>query len=159
VSKLIVKPMDDFHGPGWSIKLEEQFRLYQLWAPGGRRHRDYWAAGWSREEGYDGAHARGSLDLVFDCFPKDPEGYEARDLLLEAALKHIGKVTSAPSLTEFTNPDSLPAHYIEAGPDKGRWCPEGGTVPETPLLCPRCGTVTHYSNDGHEACEEVPKWD
>lgn len=56
-------------------------------------------------------------------------------------------------MTAFTAPDSLPAHYDA----KGQWCSYGGTVQEG-TRCPRgCDHADHYSNDGHEACEDIPQ--
>ena len=52
---------------------------------------------------------------------------------------------------EFTPPDSLPFHYRDSG-DPCPW--SGHVIP----ICPNgCDHADHYSNDGHEACEEIPE--
>ena len=64
-------------------------------------------------------------------------------------------MTDEAVVDRFTPPGSLPAHYDW----KGEWCSRGGTDPDPQTgHCPNgCDHADHYSNDGHEACEEIPR--
>lgn len=54
--------------------------------------------------------------------------------------------------TDYTAPASLPTHYT----DDGILCSQGGAAPDPDTgRCPRgCDHAPHYSNDGHQACED-----
>lgn len=55
--------------------------------------------------------------------------------------------------SDFTPPSSLPAHYRD---DESGFCDFGGTF-QPDGLCPSgCSFAAHYSNDGHEECEDLP---
>lgn len=59
--------------------------------------------------------------------------------------------------TDFAADDAVPVHFVDAGPEAGTVCSRSGTVGWTEGETCAEGhdsARTHYSNDGHRACED-----
>ena len=56
------------------------------------------------------------------------------------------------TLEEFSPPGSVPAHYR----DNGTPCQKAGTLTDRGRCPDGCDHADHYSNDGHEACQDIP---
>ena len=62
-----------YHGPGWNVNLLDGTVTFQVWAPGGERHRPEWRAGWIDTETEGGNYA--AADTFAEATRRGFSGY------------------------------------------------------------------------------------